>query len=212
MDDTGKWESLYQLLRPLAKMWVYSAHITSRRGQEKEIVDDIVQETIARVCDRLQKVERGEAEVVKSIESLSRRIARNYFIDLLRKDRRLLRFEEVSSSMEGLGIEQNWADLTEQVDEAMFHETLFNQLALEIVKFPMKQRLALLIDLSRCLSFDDRPSPVQRAFLKVGIQLKDYRSECPHSAIELSRHRALLNIAYKRVSRLTNMKKEVSRQ
>src|SRR5215471_5937734 len=120
MSDTDKLASLYQLIRPLAKMWVYSAHLSSWRGQEEEIIDDIVQESITRVYVRLQKAERGEADEVKSIEALSRRIARNYFIDLVRKDQRLLRFEEVSPSTEGLSDGQNWANITEQIDEAMY--------------------------------------------------------------------------------------------
>jgi DNA-directed RNA polymerase specialized sigma24 family protein len=210
MDDTRQWESLYKLLRPLAKKWVYSARISLWRGQEEEVVDDIVQETITRVYDRLQRAERGEADAVNSIEALSRRIARNYFIDLIRKDRRLLRLAEVDPSMQELSAGQNWADVTGQVDEALFHEFLFTQVAQEIVQFPKKQRLALLIDLSSRMSLDDRPSPVQQAFLKVGVQLKDYRGQCPRNAIELSRHRTLLNIAYKRVSRVTILKKEGS--
>lgn len=212
MSDTSKLEALYHLLPPLAKIWVYSAHIPAWRRQEEEIVDDIVQETIARVYDRLQKAERGEADAVNSIESLSRRIARNYFIDLIRKDRRLLRLAQVSPSTEEPGGEQNWTDLSEQVHEAMFHESIFNQLALEIMQFPKKQRLALLIDLSSCMALDALPTPLQRAFLKAGVQLTDYHGQYPRNDVELSRHRSLVNVAYKRVSRLTSMKKEANIQ
>src|SRR5260370_9164199 len=90
------WETLQCLLSRLVKFWVYSAHISSWQGQEEEIIADIVQEVITRVCKQLQKVELGEADPVNSIESLSKTVAHHYFIDLIRSAGQLLPLSRIN--------------------------------------------------------------------------------------------------------------------
>ncbi len=45
------WNSLYPVLLPLAKRWVYAAHLYSWYGQENDIAWDIVQVTIQRTYE-----------------------------------------------------------------------------------------------------------------------------------------------------------------
>ena len=75
-------------------------------------------------------------------------------------------------------------------------------LAREIVKFPCKQRKALLVDLANRMSFETKPTVLQKAFLNVGIQLEEYRQPLPESVKERSRDAALLHYAYKRIAQL----------
>ena len=45
------WVTLYLLLLPLAKRWVYAAHIYSWAGQENDVAWDIVLVTIQRTYE-----------------------------------------------------------------------------------------------------------------------------------------------------------------
>ena len=94
--DGTSWDDLYCLLCSQVKVWVYSAHMASWLGQERDIVEEIVQESICRTFERVCKAERDEAEPVKSVQSLSKKIARHYFIDLIRKDGRVVHLTPVS--------------------------------------------------------------------------------------------------------------------
>jgi len=199
------WEALYQLLWCVVQVWVYSAHLSAWQGQVEEIIAEIVHETIARVYERLQKAERGDADPVNSIEAMSRTVARHYFIDLLRKDRRLVHFTQISHSPV---IEQDWVDLLEKVHDAVFYESLFDSLAPEIIKLPKKQKQAFLVDLANHTDFS-MSMPLQRAFLKVGVRLQDYQQPVPDDPIERSRHSSLLSIARKRIANLPCVKQYI---
>src|SRR5215470_17565624 len=85
------WISLYSFLRLYVRHLVYTSGIATWRGQEDDIVDDIVQETIVRVLKSIRRAESGEGIPIASPEGLSIVIARNYFEDLRRRDRRLVR-------------------------------------------------------------------------------------------------------------------------
>jgi len=58
--------------------------------------------------------------------------------------------------------------------------------------------------------FDEPLSPIQKALLRYGVSLQDYRRSRPESAVERSRHASLLTLAYKRVSQLSSMKAYVA--
>ena len=192
------------------KFWVYGAHIASWKGQEEDIIAEVVAETIARLYERLRKVERGEAEPVNSIDFLGKAIARNYFIDLIRKDRRLIRFTQLTRASEGPVVEESWVDLSEKIHEAVFHESLFDRLAPEINRFPKKQKVALLVDIASRMEFGARPTSLQRAFLKVGVELSEYKQQRPCDAAERGRQSSLLSLAYKRVAKLPSVQPYVS--
>jgi hypothetical protein len=204
------WERYYEILWHHVKNWVYAAHISSWQGQEEDVIAEVVHEAVARTFGRLQKAERGEASPILSLEHLSKVIARNYLIDIIRKERRILHFTQFSPSLVESFNEEDWMDLSEHIHDAVFCEALFYLLASEIISFPRKQKLALLIDLADNMEFDTIPTPLQQAFLKVGVQLKDYQQECPKDRTERRKHLSLLYHAYKRISRLVTVQRYTS--
>jgi len=118
---------------------------------------------------------------------------------LQRRERRLLRSTD-DSSYEEIVDSTTAVDPIELVIDKAFHEWLFERLSREIVKFPKKQRNALLIDLAYRMHFAARPTSLQRAFLRRGIRLQDFRAPAPKNPLERGRHAANLNLAYKRVA------------
>ncbi len=94
----------------------------------------------------------------------------------------------------------------EEVTERTYQESLFLTIAHEVARFPVKQRRALLIDLANCMLFDASPTPLQKAFLREGIQLKAYQELLPKDPLKCSRHAALLTYAYQRVARLPGVR------
>src|SRR6266568_4994952 len=84
------WEELYVFLHTVAQRLVSSLHIPAWYGQEEDIVQDIVQETVARMIERVQEAKRGERVPVRSLKSMMVVVARNYCRDLRRHDHRLV--------------------------------------------------------------------------------------------------------------------------
>jgi hypothetical protein len=130
--------------------------------------------------------------------------ASNYCKDMRRRDRRLVRLPECAYSPDVLNTisERDIVDLSEEATEHLYQERLFGLLAREIIKFPYKQRKALLIDLANRMSFETKPTLLQKAFLNVGVCLKEYRQSLPESSKERSKSAALLYYAYKRIAQL----------
>src|SRR6266581_4061869 len=186
--NASKWSKLYSFLRPRVERWVYSSHISSWRGQEEDLVDDIVQEAVIRTLKYARRAEQGEVSMIASFEGFSLKIAHNYLQDLRRRDWRLSHF----------------------ITDYQFLESIIVMLPAEIVKLPTKQRRALLIDLANRMHFGVYPTPLQRAFLEVGIQLQDYQQALPEDPVELSRHRSLVSIAYKRIANLACVKQYIA--
>jgi DNA-directed RNA polymerase specialized sigma24 family protein len=96
--NSDPWDGLYRLLYSQVKVWVYYAHIPSWLGQEKDITEDIVQESICRTFERVRRGARDKAKPVKSVQFLSKTIARHYFIDLIRKDERIVHLTQVNDT------------------------------------------------------------------------------------------------------------------
>ena len=192
------WTSLYSFLRPRVKRLVYSSGISSWRGQEDDIVDDIVQETVSRALKYARRAECGEVLPIASLEGLSIVIARNYYEDLRRRDRRLVRIAADDQSHGVQDVLHNYHDPSELALNNMFLEWLFVKFSLEAIKFSYKQRTALLIDLANRMDFDVRPTPLQKAFLAVGIRLQDYRQPLPKDPVERSRYASNTSLAYKK--------------
>jgi DNA-directed RNA polymerase specialized sigma24 family protein len=202
------WHKFSPRLQMKCRRLVYSFHVPAWRGQEEDIIQDILQETARRIIERLQKAVRGEATSPYAFEPMVAAIAQNYCRDMRRRDRRLLRIisdESESTLLDSLNTSMR-IDPTEMAIESTYQENLFTQLAQDIVRFPCKQRQALLIDLANRMSFETQPTPLQRAFLDVGIQIKDYRRQLPVAEQERKRHAALLGCAYKRVARLAALR------
>ena len=192
------WINLYSFLRPFVKRLVYSSGISSWRGQEEDLVQDIVQETIVRVLKVIRRAENGECTQIASPKALSIVIARHYYEDLRRRDRRFVRIAADDDSNGAHVLLQSYLDPSELALNNMFLEWLYVKFSLEAVKFSQKQRIALLIDLANRMDFSLVPTPLQKAFLEVGIQLQDYQQPLPKDPVERSRIASNTSLAYKR--------------
>ena len=58
LNSDSTWKKLYPLLQSFARYFVYSSNIPCWRGQENDIIEDIVQETGRRIIERSQKAAR----------------------------------------------------------------------------------------------------------------------------------------------------------
>src|SRR5205085_2521128 len=94
------WRELYSSLCSLAMYLVYSFSVPAWLGQENDIIEDVVQETVRRIVERSRKVERGEATPVRSLEVMMMVIASNYCKDMRRRDHRLIRMQAYASPSE----------------------------------------------------------------------------------------------------------------
>jgi len=206
INNEATWQKFYGTLRPFARYLVYSLHISAWTGQEEDMIEDIVQETMRRMIERARKAERGEAEPIYSLKHMAVVTARNYCKDLRRAERRLchVALEDLDPAPRA-GEDEHLYPL-EEVTEKTYQESLFLTIAHEVARFPVKQRQALLIDLANRMSFDSGPTPLQKAFLREGIQLKAYQQLLPKNPLERSRHAALLTYAYQRVARLPGVR------
>ncbi len=213
-DSNSSWEALYNLLRPRVKRlaYSYSSSVSAWLGQESDIAEDHLQETVLRLWEHDQRAKRGETRPINSSAGMGMKIARNYSIDRSRQDRRLVRIEHNNRSSEITlpVVRYSQADPAEVVIEKVFEESLLVLLPPEIVKFPPKLRRALLIDLANLMDFGEHPTPVQQAFLDVGIQMLDYQLPLPDNPVERCRHSSLLSLAYKRVRELPCVKWYIS--
>jgi hypothetical protein len=196
------WRDLYPKLRSLVRYLVYSAQVPSWTGQEEDIMEDVEQETVRRLLERAQKAERGEATPIESLPQMMAAIAQNYCKDLRRHDYRLSHAPPPASFSAAHDGRDEQPHLLETVAESVYQEMLFKLLAREVASFPEKQRTALLVDLANRMYFDAPPTPLQRAFLAVGIQLRQFRRPLPANRRERDRHAALLSYAYKRIAHL----------
>ena len=210
LNSEANWSNLYASLRSLARHLVYSFSVSSWRGQEEDIIEDIVQETARRVIERNRKVERGEADPIHSLKQMMTVIAQNYCTDLWRTDRRLLHISPQDYEPESpAGVDQQ-AQTLEAIDESVYQELLFQLVAHEVAKFPDKQRKALLIDLANRMCFDTPPTSLQKAFLEEGIQLQQYQQPLPADRQERGRHVSILSYAYRRVAHLSCVQEYIS--
>ena len=75
LNSEANWSDLYASLRALARYLVYSFNVSSWRGQEEDIMEDIVQETARRIIERVRKAERGEAGPIHSLKHMMMVIA-----------------------------------------------------------------------------------------------------------------------------------------
>lgn len=207
LDSSKTWKKLYSLLEQLARYFVYSSNIACWKGQENDIIEDVVQETARRVIERSRKATRGEAPPIQSLKSMLFIIVRNYCVDLCRHDRRLVRTQWQDTILQS---GTNQVNLAEEGVENVYQEALFGLVAREVMTFPDKQRQALMIDLASRMHFDRHPTALQRAFLDEGVDLREYRQALPSSPLERSRHTALVGCAYRRVVNLLQIQQYIA--
>lgn len=192
---------LYTSLNSPVKKRIYSVDLQSWQGQEHDLAEDVIQDTVIRTFLQMQKVQRGEAPPVISLFHFSNKVATNRLYDLARKESRLIHPSSDITVQEEL-IADNWTDPTDEILDDIENASLFTLIAQIIVDFPIKQRSALLIDLAKLSPVDEPFSPLQQALKKVGVRLEEYRDLLPNSSVERGRHSALLSIAYKRVKKV----------
>jgi hypothetical protein len=192
------WIPLYLLLLPQAKHWVYASNTFSWIGQENDIAWDIVLVTIQRTYEYMLKAQ-GENIPIGSFQRLSIRIAKNYFQDLRRKDSRLQPFNRDGCAQVENTIHDE-INIAEVVLDKVYEEWLFQEIAKEIANYPPKMREAMLIDIAIRMDFDMQPTPLQAAFLDVGIQLQDYAELLPQDPIMRSRHASLVSLGYRKLA------------
>lgn len=204
LNNDALWREIYLLLQSWTRRLVHSSTVSNWRGQEDDVAEDLVQETAYRLWEYMQKVKRGEAEAIHSLEGLLVVVAQNRCRDSIRRDRRMVRLtlDEFYSAMRKAHTD-NSVPLDVAI-ENVEREKRFKVLARLIALFPEKQRVALLIDLANRMHFGAEVTPLQQAFLDVGIQLQDYQRPLPTDPVERSRHSSLLHHAYKRVALLYN--------
>jgi DNA-directed RNA polymerase specialized sigma24 family protein len=202
------WEDLYPVLRSFARRLVFSLQVPSWQGQEDDVAEDIVQETACRLMEYAQKVERGEAIAIVVIERFMRVVASNYGRDLRRRDGRLMRMSSENSAWEDIMVGDR-VDPAEEAIENVYQEWFFTQVARVIANFPAKQREALLTDIANHTCFDQQATPLQAAFLHVGLRLQDYQQPLPKNRVERGRHAVLLSIARKRLALTIHEQKDM---
>ncbi len=202
LTDEINWVELYSRLQALSKKLVYRFRIPCWYGQEKDVAEDVTQETARRLIERLQKAACGEAVPIDAPEQLMVRIAHNYVIDLVRREHRLIHLpaDKLAPVLNHEG--SDCAQMDEQATENIYDEWLFLQLAYEIAHFPSKQHQAILIDLANRSCFDEQPTPLQSAFLAVGIDLQEYQLHLSDDSVVRSRYNSLVSLAYRRISQL----------
>lgn len=209
IDRDTIWEELYPLLRANVRCLVNMLATSSWRGQEDDIVDDVVQETMKRILERMHKAEKGEAEPIHSPKQMMMTIAGNYCRDKRRKDRRIVRLTSSEFSFDVPVMQQDMAHPLDIVTEEVYQEGLFFIAAKEINQFPRKQRAALLSDIASRMSFDEQPTPLQEAFNSIGVSLEKHQQPLSEDPKERNRQTSLLSHAYKRVSTLPEVRKYV---
>jgi len=200
LEDTSKWLEVYTELIPTVKKHVYHVGLQSHIGQESDVVQDIIQESVVRTFIQMQKGERGEVPPVISPLYFAKRVARNHMLDIARKESRLVRPSCDAVIQEKMMME-NWIDSTDDVLDDIEREPIFILIAQVIADLPTKCRRALLIDLALHTAFGEALGPLQQALAKEHINLAMYRNLLPTNptAKEKQRHSSLLTQAYKHV-------------
>ena len=200
VEDTSMWLEISTTLLPVVKRHVHHVGLQSHIGQESDVIQDIIQETVVRTFIQMQRAQRGEVPPVLSPRYFAKRVAHNHLLDIARKESRLVR-PTCDATIQEQAMIENWADSIEDVLDDIEKEPLFIRIAQVIVSLPEKRRRALLIDLAMHTAFDKRPGPLQRALAKEHINLEMYCNALPKNLTEQEkqRHAALLSQAYKHV-------------
>ena len=129
LNSESTWKKLSYILEASVQYFVYSSHISSWRGQEKDIIEDIVQETTLRIFERSQKADRGAAPPIQSLKSMVFAVAHNYCADLCRRDHRLLHIQPQEVTCQAYLSPKDQIDLAAAGIENVYQEILFGLVA-----------------------------------------------------------------------------------
>lgn len=200
--DNALWERLYRFLTPLVRNWAYHSGVSAWKGQEYDVAEDILQMALYKIVKYLDHARRYSIPIY-SLEHLSSVVAKNCFLDVRRRDRRLQRMadDDVESTLP-----DRWFDPAQEAEERIYHEELLRISARIIATFSPKIRHAILADLANHTSVAEKtPTFLQRAFLDVGIVLQMYRGPLPVDKVARSNQAALRSLAYKCLAREIKM-------
>src|SRR5258706_395011 len=143
ISDDERWTELYHRLRPLAKVWAYSAGVATWKGQENDIAEDIVQVALLKIFQYFNSC-RANGTAIGSLEHLSLVIAKHSFLDMRRRE---LRFQRLSYSTnvpsEQISLER-LTDPSQEAEEKLYEEWLLAASATTITAFSTKLRAAIL--------------------------------------------------------------------
>src|SRR5579883_2658965 len=65
------WEELIRFLRLYAWRLVRAADVEIWRGQQADLVEDVVQETVSRIVERARRAEAGELPPIESLKGFA---------------------------------------------------------------------------------------------------------------------------------------------
>jgi DNA-directed RNA polymerase specialized sigma24 family protein len=199
LNDEDRWAALYRLLWPLVRSWTYNAGVAIWKGQEQDVAEDLVQTSMEKIFKYIEDAQKQHV-IICSLEHLSIVIAKHCFLDMRRRELRLLHFshDDVASKEQ---VSQNLlVDPSQEAEEKIYEEWLLARSAKTIATFSRKLRAAILVDLANRTCFDTEPTALQQAFLAVGVHLQDYQRASSIDAAERARQSALRSLAYKRLS------------
>jgi DNA-directed RNA polymerase specialized sigma24 family protein len=201
-DDEFVWHALLVWLLPLVTAWVYSSHVNIWCGQQSEIVQEIIQESVTRAFEYVKRARHNGGPSVIHLKAFCRTIARNLFVDRVRKEGLLVRLafaDNIDRLYAGKLEGQNAAELA--LDHLIDEEAIINAVKV-IVKLPDKRRAALLIALANVIDLAESPSLLEQELAKQGIQLRDYVRPRSDDPAVRSRQAALLWYALRELQRL----------
>jgi DNA-directed RNA polymerase specialized sigma24 family protein len=192
------WNQLYSTLRPAITGWVYHSGVASWRGQENDLISDILQEAVVRTFVCLEQAENSGAPI-HNVAGFSNTVAYRLFVDLRRRDLRLVRPSENDNTDIFFAIGDTQENPAEIAIERLSRISLLRAALDVIVDFPPKRRNALLVDIAKRSNLLDEDSPLQIALAQVNIKLEDYLQLLPQTYQERTQLASLLSIAYKQL-------------
>src|SRR5260370_36097669 len=146
-DEDSSWAELRFWLRIQVRGRVYNSHPPSRLGQDDELTDDIVSESLKHLIERLEQASAGSAASIINIYPFAKQIAFHCFVDQWRKDNKQVRFSQITARWEEEAvIELILVNMEDATLNAVYYEQLFNRIARQVVTFPYNQRQATLPD------------------------------------------------------------------
>ena len=209
-DEDSIWRELRSWLTFQVRSWVYDSHVPDWQGQEYEITDDIVSESLRHLIERLEQARVGSAAPIIDIYPFARRVAYHCFIDQVRKDNKKVRFSQITAEYEETAVGLILADMEDATLNTVYYEQLFKIIAREVVTFPKKQKESMLRDHAKRMICMADPLPLLRAYQGVGIKLIDYSHYVPADEFERRRHSSLLHHAYRRLAQCPLVRQYIS--
>lgn len=198
-----QWSLLLTILQPYTLRLVRRSHLSAWRNQELDVALDILYTAIRKIIEYIRLAEQ-KGIAIGSLERLAFRTTRNQFLDAWRKDRRLVKGEDVLNAREASSSTSETDELADMVLERIYQASLFRQVAELVARFSPKLRHAMLVDFaSRTFKYGDFDDcPLKLAFEELSINLEDFLAYIPDTPLMRSRHASQINLGYKRIAKL----------